>query len=349
MLKRIAVGMSGGVDSCAAVILLLEQGYEVGGVTLCLHGDTSSPDIEDARRAAAALGIPHTVLDLRDTFRKQVMEPFGAAYAAGDTPNPCICCNRTIKFGAMLDWALENGYDGIATGHYARIEQSGDRYVVKKAADLSKDQSYVLYSLNQHQLSHTLLPLGDRFKPDLRKLVEERGLSLSCKSDSQDICFVPDGDYVGFLNRELAIFGEKGAFLDPDGSVIGTHRGVISYTVGQRKGLGVAFGEPRFVIAKDAAANTVTLGKNEDTFAPALLAADVNWMAVDAPSAPLAVRVKTRYSQKETDAVVTPLDNGTIRVQFSQPLRAITPGQAVVLYADDMVIGGGRIVSALYE
>ncbi|MBR2338903.1 MAG: tRNA 2-thiouridine(34) synthase MnmA [Clostridia bacterium] len=349
MPKRIAVGMSGGVDSCAAVILLLEQGYEVGGVTLCLHGSPASPDIEDARRAAAALGIPHTVLDLRDTFRRQVMEPFGAAYAAGETPNPCIRCNRTIKFGAMLDWALENGYDAIATGHYARVEQSGDRYVVRKAADAAKDQSYVLYSLTQHQLAHTLLPLGDRFKPDLRKLVEERGLSLSRKSDSQDICFVPDGDYVGFLNRELGIVGQDGAFLDPDGAVIGTHRGVIAYTVGQRKGLGVAFGEPRFVIAKDAAANTVTLGRNEDTFAPALLADEVNWMAVPHLSNPTAVRVKTRYSQKEMDAVVYPLEDGRIRVQFAEPLRAITPGQAVVLYQGDTVLGGGRILSPLYD
>ena len=351
MHKRVAVGMSGGVDSCAAVILLLERGYEVGGITLCLHGDTDSPDITDARRAAEALGIPHTVLDLRNAFRHQVMEPFGAAYQAGQTPNPCIRCNWTIKFGAMLDWALQNGYDAIATGHYARIEQdaASGRYVVKKAADAAKDQSYVLYSLSQHQLGHTLLPLGDQFKPQLRELVHQRGLALSRKSDSQDICFVPDGDYVGFLQRELSITGQPGDFLDPTGQVIGTHRGVIAYTVGQRKGLGVAFGEPRFVIAKDALSNTVTLGTKEDTFAPALLADEVNWIAVDRPDGPLPVTVKTRYSQMASPAVAEPLADGRICVRFEQPMRAITPGQAAVLYQGDTVLGGGRIVSPVYE
>lgn len=345
MPKRVAVGMSGGVDSCAAVILLLEQGYEVGGVTLCLHNDPSAPDVQDARRAAAALGIPHTVLELQDVFRREVMEPFGAAYAAGDTPNPCIRCNRTIKFGAMLDWALQNGYDAIATGHYAQVayDETAARYVIRKAADPAKDQSYVLYSLTQHQLSHTLFPLGDKTKAELRALVADRGIELAHKSDSQDICFIPDGDYVGFLNRDLGIFGTDGNFLSPDGTVIGTHRGVIAYTVGQRKGLGVAFGEPRFVIAKDAASNTVTLGRNEDTFSPALVADEVNWMAVDTLQEPRAVTVKTRYSQKETPATVYPLPDGTIRVEFDTPVRAVTPGQAVVLYEGDTVLGGGRI------
>ncbi len=346
MPKRIAVGMSGGVDSCAAVILLLEQGYDVGGVTLCLHNGPDSPEVEDARRAAAALGIPHTVLELQEVFRREVMEPFGAAYAAGDTPNPCIRCNRTIKFGAMLEWALQNGYDAIATGHYARIayDDTTGRYAVCKAADRRKDQSYVLYSLTQHQLAHTLFPLGDSTKAQLRELVAARGLQLAHKSDSQDICFVPDGDYVGFLNRELGLYGTPGDFLSPEGAVIGTHRGVIAYTVGQRKGLGVAFGEPRFVIAKDAAANTVTLGRNEDTFSPALVADRVNWMAIDTPTAPTAVTVKTRYTQLETPAVVHPQPDGTIRVVFDSPVRAITPGQAVVLYDGDTVLGGGRIL-----
>ena len=339
---KILVGMSGGVDSTAAALLLQQQGHTVGGLTLHLN-DGPSTDRDDARRVAAQLGIEHTVLDLRDDFRRLVKQPFGTAYQQGLTPNPCIECNRHIKFGKMLDWALEHGYDAVATGHYARITKDNGRYLLRRADDPKKDQSYVLYSLTQHQLSHAVFPLCEYDKPQLRTLLEEKGLITAHKSDSQDICFVPDGDYMAFLARELDIHGRPGRYLDTDGRVIGTHRGVEAYTVGQRKGLGVAFGEPRFVVRKNAADNTVTLGKHDDLFSQMLLAHDANWIAMERLTQPTVCTARTRYNQVATPAVVYPLDDTRFRVEFEQPQRAVTPGQAVVLYQDDVVLGGGRI------
>ncbi len=346
-MKKILVGMSGGVDSSAAVWLLQQQGYEVEGVTLLLTEGSacgSSRDVEDARLTAKRLGIAHRVLDERQWFYDTVIRDFADTYAEGATPNPCIVCNREVKFGKLLDYALEQGFDAVATGHYARIEQAENgRGLLKKAVDTSKDQSYVLYSLSQHQLAHTLFPLGDHLKSDLRVLAAEQGWEAANKPDSQDICFIPDGDYAAFLEQAMGVRRKPGDFVDTDGEIIGKHTGMIGYTIGQRKGLGVAFGEPRFVVRKDAVRNTVTLGKSEDLFTSELIADRLNWIAIPELTAPMAVTAKTRYSQKEAAAVVTPCENGRVRVTFSEPQRAITAGQAVVFYDDDIVIGGGTI------
>lgn len=343
---KIAVGMSGGVDSSVTAALLTEQGYHVTGVTLRLW-DRENTDAADAASIAASIGIPHEVWDLRREFYEAVILPFGQAYRAGQTPNPCVFCNRFLKFGAMLDMALDRGFDGIATGHYARIEQQPDGHRrLKKAVDSQKEQTYVLYSLTQRQLSHTLFPLGGYRKEEIRAYAEQHGFATAHKADSQDICFVPDGDYVGFLNRTLGIVPVPGDFLDTQGRVIGTHRGVEAYTIGQRKGLGVAFGEPRFVIDKDAAHNAVILGTNEQTFSAGLIASQLNWIENE-PTAPFRTHARTRYNQIEQPATVTPLDDGRVRVVFDVPHRAITPGQAVVFYEGDTVIGGGTIEQKL--
>lgn len=341
---RILIGMSGGVDSTAAALLLKQQGHEVGGLTLVLNdGAEALSAAEDARRVAEQLGIPHHTLDLRQEFSQLVKRPFATAYEQGFTPNPCIECNRHIKFGKMLDWALQHGWDAIATGHYARIEKVGERFLLKKAADPAKDQSYVLYSLTQHQLAHAVFPLCDRSKPELRALTQQAGLLTAQKKDSQDICFVPDGDYVRVLTEELNVILREGHYLDTQGNPIGTHRGVPAYTIGQRKGLGVAFGEPRFVVCKNAADNTVTLGRSEDLFATELIADAVNWIATESLAEPTCAQVRTRYKQRESQATVYPQSDGTVRVVFDEPQRAITPGQAVVFYQGDTVLGGGTI------
>ncbi len=342
-MKRVWVGMSGGIDSSAAAWLLQQQGCMPEGVTLQLL-DNALADAQDARTMCDNLGIPHRVLDYRAWFRQTVMCDFAETYRRGETPNPCVVCNRTIKFGKMLEDALAAGADAIATGHYARCEQNENgRWLLKTAADPSKDQSYVLYSLTQHQLSHTLFPLGNVLKTDIRRLAEEQGWITAHKSDSQDICFVPDGDYVGFLERTFDVCRKPGDFLDMDGARIGTHAGVESYTIGQRKGLRVAFGEPRFVVAKDALQNTVTLGRSEDLFSCALTADDVNLIAVNELKEPLRVTAKTRYTQAQAPATLEMLGDSRIRVRFDEPQRAITPGQAVVLYQGDVVVGGGTI------
>lgn len=343
-MKKIAVGMSGGIDSSVTAALLSEQGYTVTGVTLRLW-DRGDADEKDAAAVAKALGIPHETWDLRREFYDAVVLPFGRAYGEGQTPNPCVSCNRFLKFGAMLDAALSRGFDGVATGHYARVSQDETgRWRLYKAADVKKEQTYVLYSLTQHQLAHVLFPLGKYRKEEIRAYAENHGFSTAHKADSQDICFVPDGDYVDFLTHTLGMVLTPGDFIDMAGNVIGTHRGVEAYTVGQRKGLGVAFGEPRFVVDKDATKRTVTLGTNADTFADGLIAGEMNWI-VPQPDAPFRVCARTRYNQTEQPATVTPLADGRAQVQFDVPHRAITPGQAVVFYDGDAVLGGGVIQS----
>ena len=351
MARRVFAAMSGGVDSAAAALLLLQAGCDVTGVTLRLHGFRDRPglcgsadEIDTARSVAAALGIPHVVLDLSERFREKVMDRFVSEYVRGRTPNPCVDCNREIKFGALLDWALDQGADAMATGHYARVRFDGalGRWQLLRGADRRKDQTYFLYQLTQHQLSHLLLPAGDYEKPALRALAAAHGLSNAQRADSQDICFVPDGDYVSFLRQQGAEL-VPGDFVDEAGRVLGRHKGLPCYTLGQRKGLGVSAGAPLYVLAKDPARNAVVLGADSALYTSELTAERVNWLSIPAPDGPLSVTARTRYSQREAAAHVEPLPGGRARVVFRDPQRAVTPGQAVVFYDGDLVLGGGTI------
>ena len=357
-MKKVMVGMSGGVDSSVSALLLREQGYEVMGVTLKLFGDEdivqaekdgktccALSDVEDARSVAYRLGFEHLVFNFRDCFKKSVMENFVSTYLAGRTPNPCIECNRHVKFDKMLRRALELDYDYIATGHYAinEYDEKTGRYLLKRPKDRSKDQTYVLYSLTQEQLKHIIFPLGSLEKPEVRKIAENAGLVNSGKPDSQDICFVPDGDYVSFIEKFTGKNVPHGTFTDINGKFLGEHKGIINYTIGQRKGLGISLGRPAYVVSKNITTNSVVLGEEKDLYTDSLIAEDVNLISVSEITVPIRVTAKTRYSQKEQPAIVSYLGNGEYLVEFDQPQRAITSGQAVVFYNDDVVVGGGTI------
>lgn len=355
-LKKIMTAMSGGVDSSAAALLLLRDGYEVCGATMKLfHNeqiglDTESAccslaDVEDARTVAHLLGFDHHVFGFSDAFRTQVIERFAQSYERGLTPNPCVDCNRYVKFPMLLDRALFLGMDGIATGHYARTEHDPrtGRWLLKKARDTSKDQTYVLYTLTQETLSRTLFPLGGLLKSEARTLAFEAGLPVASKSESQDICFVPDGDYTRFLRDILHVPSVPGPVKDISGKTLGTHSGLLGYTVGQRKGLPVTLGEKTFVVAKDATSATLTVGRGGDLYTDELTASNLNWISIEHPDTPMEVTAKTRYKAPEAEAVLTPLENERVRLRFRQPQRAVTPGQAVVFYQGDIVVGGGTI------
>ncbi len=345
------IGMSGGVDSSVAACLMLKQGYDCAGGTMQLHdfGCGGSDDCLDAQAVARKLGIDHHVFSFQTEFQQHVIRQFVSAYESGLTPNPCIQCNAHLKFGAMLDKALEMGFDYVVSGHYAQIQRdsASGRCLLYKAADRSKDQTYFLASLNQQQLSHILFPLGGLTKAEVREIAEQENLITARKRDSQDICFVPDGDYAAFLRRYTGKTYPEGNYLDLEGHVVGRHKGAICYTRGQRKGLGLAMGAPVYVCSKDMQANTVTVGPNEALFSRALRAKDWNWLPFPALTQPVPVTAKIRHSQHELPATVYPEENGFARVEFETPQRAITPGQAVVLYDGDCVVGGGTITEVL--
>ncbi len=343
-MKKILVGMSGGVDSSASALILKEQGFEVTGMTLKLCREDSLKDLEDAKAVCETLGIEHLTLDLKEEFELKVIGSFINQYKEGLTPNPCLECNKHIKFGKMLDIAIEKGYDKIATGHYARIEKKGGRYILKKACDTTKDQTYVLYSLNQHQLSHLELPLGGLTKSAIRKKAEKAGLVCANRPDSQDICFVPDGDYASFIQKTDGFVSQKGNYIDINGNFLGEHKGIIHYTIGQRKGLGIALGKYQYVLSKDAVTNTVVLGNEEHLFKSEVYVTDVNLIPFDRLEKEMRVTAKLRYRHKESDATIYPHDNGNIKIVFDEPQRAPSSGQAAIFYDGDIVVGGGKII-----
>lgn len=349
---RAMIAMSGGVDSSVAACLCVEQGFDCTGITMKLYsGEQESAccsldDIEDARSVCRRLQIPYQVYNFTDSFEEQVIARFIRAYETGGTPNPCIDCNRYIKFEKLLQRARELQFDKVVTGHYARTayDEGSGRFLLKKAVDVSKDQSYVLYSLTQEQLKMTYFPLGEMNKSQTRAKAEQLNLINAHKHDSQDICFVPDGNYAAFIERHTGKTYPCGDFTDEDGRVLGEHKGIIRYTIGQRKGLGLALPFPMYVKEKNLTENKVVLCRNEQLFSKELFAKDVNLIAVSAIDKPLHIKARVRYNQPEQPATVTQLDDNTLHVVFDEPQRAICTGQAVVLYDGDIVIGGGTIL-----
>jgi len=358
-MSRVVVAMSGGVDSSVAAFLCLEAGHEVVGVTMQVWPDApeevlereggccSLSAVEDARRVCSILGIPHYVTNLKREFEDEVIDEFIKEYARGRTPNPCITCNRALKFGHLLRRAreLEAGY--VATGHYARVEKQAGRHLLKKAEDESKDQSYALYSLDQEQLAHALFPVGSLSKREVRRIAKERGLPTSEKPESQDICFVTGGDYRDFLAGRRPEALSPGSIEDTRGRKLGSHTGIAHFTVGQRKGLGIASGRPMYIVDIRPDTNTVVAGTWEESLSQGLLARECNWIEFDRPAGPFRADAKIRYKSNPAPALITPRDGGVVEVIFDRPQRAVTPGQAAVFYHGDVVAGGGTIVSAV--
>ena len=354
------IAMSGGVDSSVAAYLMLKAGYRCMGANMRLHQDAGTglerlrtcctrQDMEDAAGVAEQLGIPFEILVYSIEFQKQVVDKFIRVYEAGGTPNPCIDCNRFLKFDLLLRDAEARGYHDVVTGHYARTgyDEGTDRWLLTKALDAGKDQTYFLYTLTQRQLARVQFPLGGMEKQQVRELAERLGLVNAEKRDSQDICFVPDGDYAAFMERSAGKAYPAGDFLDLEGRVVGRHKGAVRYTLGQRKGLGLSMGEPVYVCGKDMDANTVTVGPESALYAREVLVEDLNWIAVEDLAVPLRVGAKTRSRQREQPAWISPEAGGRVRIVFDRPQRAVTPGQAAVFYSGSTVVGGGTIAEVL--
>ena len=354
-MAKALIAMSGGVDSAVAAYLMKERGYDCIGCTMRLYNNEdagisnsrtccSLDDVEDARSVARRLGMPYYVFNFSYDFREKIIQKFIDCYQHGITPNPCIDCNRYMKFEKLFNRAdiLECEY--VVTGHYARIERSGDKFLLKKAVDLSKDQSYVLYSMTQEQLRRTQFPLGSTEKSQTRLIAEQNGFINAHKPDSQDICFVPNGDYAGIIELHTGKKSQPGDFIKADGTVIGKHKGIIHYTIGQRKGLGISAPEPLYVCKIDPESNTVTLGSDSDLFSTTAYVWDFNWISGEAPDGEIRCKAKIRYRHREQSATVYPNGEDKIKIVFDEPQRAITPGQAAVLYDGDIVLGGGVII-----
>ena len=353
-MSRALIAMSGGVDSAVAALLTKEKGFDCVGCTMRLHDNAdeetaredsccSLRDVEDARSVAVRLGIPYYVFNFKDDFEEKIIRKFVDSYFQGRTPNPCIDCNRYMKFEKLYDRAVQLGCDYVVTGHYARIEEENGRFLLKRAVDLSKDQSYVLYSMTQAQLAHTMFPLGGLQKTETRQIAEAHGFVNAHKPDSQDICFVPNGDYAAVIEQFSGRISPPGDFVDPQGRVLGRHKGIIHYTIGQRRGLGVPGPQSYYVTAIDPASNTVTLSFGEGLFTDTVLIRDINLISVPEIAAPMRVQAKIRYRHPPQDATVEQTDENTLLLRFDTPQRAVTRGQAAVLYQGDVVVGGGTI------
>lgn len=344
MNKKIVIGMSGGVDSSVAAYLLKEQGYEVIGVTM--HTWEHSDATKDAAIVAEQLGIPHFIIDFSKEFQEYVIDYFIHSYLHGQTPNPCIVCNRYVKWEALLKKCKDFGADTIATGHYARIiKLDNDRYTLKKSATLAKDQTYALYRLTQEQLAHTLMPVGEYTKEEIRAIAKKANLSVADKGDSQEICFIPDKNYAKYIEEKAHTKIASGNFVTSSGTVIGEHKGIIHYTIGQRKGLNLAMGHPVFVTDINAQTNEVVIGENSDLFKTKLYANKINLMSISSFKEPIKAIAKIRYSHKGSLCTITKIDDDLISCEFEEPQRAITPGQALVFYENDYLIGGGTIIN----
>lgn len=352
---RAAVAMSGGVDSSVAAALLKEQNIDVCGLTFKMFDrngffkDGEKPciadaDTESASAVAAKLNIPYRIVNYSADFQNTVVKDFIDTYKSGGTPNPCVVCNKYIKFGALLSLAVESGYEKFATGHYARIECENGRYILKRAADRTKDQTYVLYTLTQETLSHVLLPLGGYTKKEIREIAASLGFGNADRSDSQDICFIPDGDYIGFIELYTGKPDIPGNFVDCDGNILGRHHGITHYTVGQGKKLGIALGKKVFVNNIDPESGNIMLGDDSELYRNSLDAVNINLISIPTLESRLRVTAKIRYGTREASAYVWQTGEDSIHVEFDEPQRAITRGQSVVLYDGDVVIGGGRII-----